>query len=343
MDKNGYKKILKKLSSRFEKPDDPKYAILKYVIYVYAFSLPFIIILSYFNPCFLNLVIPAIAVLVPYKLFKEKSLKKVFIAGIIAVLLLNLTFTAYQVEGIYFSQEPGDLSSDVLSEGTVDKVYGKQKTKFNFTVDLDTTKLQTDNYTVYVNITWLTTTQGEEDNYRSFEMNNITNSQYYYLFNLKEEDMQDRLYSHHFSIKKNTTNGVKWEETDSSFGPFTISRFDAYQVIMLQQVISSILFFVLVIGMVWWRKRMTTSREKSTEGLDEKEKELEDYCPQCGALLEGETTCPECGIDVESYLDKKEKMKTKKAIEEVDRLKEKEEEESLFEDESEDEGNQKEE
>ena len=340
MDRNGYKKILKKLTSRFEKPDDPKYAILKYVIYVYAISLPFIIILSYFNPCFLNLVIPAIAVLVPYKLFKEKSLKKVFIAGIIAVLLLNLTFTAYQVEGIYFSQEPGDLSSDVLSDGTVDKVYGEQKTKFNFTVNMDTTKLETDNYTVYLNITWLTTTQ-EEENYRSFVMNELNNSQYYYIFNLKEHDMQDRLYSHHFSIKKNTTNGVEWEETDSSFGPFTISRLDAYRMIMLQQVVSSVLFFVLVLGMVWWRNRMATSREKSTEGLEEKEKELEDYCPQCGALLEGETTCPECGIDVESYLENKEKIKTKKAIEELDQKKE--EEESLFEDESEDEKKQKEE
>ena len=343
MDGNGYKDILKKLSSRFEKPDDPKYAILKYIIYIYAFSLPFIIILSYFNPCFLNLVIPAIAVLVPYKLFKEKSLKKVFIAGIIAVLLLNLTFTAYQVEGIYFSQEPGDLSSDVLSDGTVDNVYGEQKTKFNFTVNLDPNKLQTDNYTVYLNITWLTTTQGDEDNFRSFEMNNLTNSEYYYLFNLKEEDMQDRLYSHHFSIKKNTTDGVEWEETDSSFGPFTISRLDAYQVIMFQQVVSSVLFFVLVIGMVWWRKRMTTSREKSTEGLEEKENELEDYCPQCGALMEGETTCPECGIDIKSYLENQEKIKTKKAIEEVDQMKEKEEEESLFEDEGEDEENQQEE
>lgn len=343
MDKNGYKNILKKLTSRFEKPDDPKYAILKYVLYAYVFSLPFIIILTYFNPCFINLVIPVIAVLVPYKLFKEKSLKKVFIAGIIAVLLLNLTFTAYQVEGIYFSQEPGNLSSDVLSDGTVDKVYGEQKTKFNFTVDLDTTKLQTDNYTVYLNITWLTTAQGEEGNYEAFEMNNLNNSQYYYLFNLKEHDMQDRLYSHHFSIKKNTTNGVEWEETGSSFGPFTISRLDAYQKIMLQQVVSSVLFFVLVLGMIWWRKRMTTSREKSTEGLEEKEKELEDYCPQCGALLEGETTCPECGIDVESYMENKEKIKTKKAIEEVDQMKEEEKEETLFEDESEDEEKQKEE
>ncbi len=333
MDGNGYKEILKKLSSRFEKPDDPKYAILKYVVYVYAISLPFIIILSYFNPCFLNLVIPAIAVLVPYKLFKEKSLKKVFIAGIIAVLLLNFTFTVYQVEGIYFSQEPGDLSSDVLSDGTVNKVYGEQKTKFNFTVDLEKNKLQTDNYTIYLNITWLTTTPGEEDNYRSFTMDEIQNSQYYFIFNLEEQDMQDRLYSHHFSIKKNTTDGVEWEETDSSFGPFTISRLDAYQRIMLQQVISSVLFFVLVLGIVWWRNRMSRSREKSTEGLEDKEKELDDYCPQCGALLEGEKTCPECGIDVESYMENKEKIKTKKAIEEVDQMKEEEEEESFFEDE----------
>ena len=57
----------------------------------------------------------------------------------------------------------------------------------------------------------------------------------------------------------------------------------------------------------------------------------EDYCPQCGALLEGETTCPECGIDVESYMDNKEKIKTKKAIEEVDQLKESDEEEDIFE------------
>ncbi|MFW5927706.1 MAG: hypothetical protein ACOCSL_00790 [Thermoplasmatota archaeon] len=331
MVKNDYKEILKKLSSRFDKPDDPKYAILKYVIYVYAFSLPFIIIFSYFNPCFFNLVIPAIAVLVPYFLFKEKSLKKVFIAGIIAVLLVNLTFTAYQIEGIYFSQEPGDLSSDVLSDGTIDNVYGEQKTRFNFTVNLNKNQIQTDNYTVYLNITWLTTTQQEKGNDRSFEMNELNNSRYYYIFNLKEHDMMDRLYSHHFSIKMNTTDGVEWEETDSNFGPFTVSRWDAYQMIMLQQVISSVLFFILVLGMIWWRKRMTTSREKSTEGLEEKEKKLDDYCPECGTLLEDETTCPECGTNVESYLEKKEKMKTKKAIEEVDQLKESDEEEDIYE------------
>lgn len=342
MDKNSYKEILKKLSSRFEKPEDSKYAILKYVIYIYAFSLPIILLLSYFNPCFLNLVIPAIAVLVPYKLFKEKSLKKIFVTGVIAVLLISFTFTAYQVEGIYFSQEPGELSSESFSNGTIDKVYGEQKTKFNFTVDLNTENIQTDNYTIFLNITWITTATPADGDFKSFKMIKLNNSEYYYLFNLKEHDMEDRLYSHHFSIRKNGTSGtVEWEETDSNFGPFTISRIDAYQVIMMQQLISTLLFLVLIIGIVWWRKRMATSREKSTEGLGEKEEDLEDYCPQCGALLEGKTTCPECGIDVDSYLDKKEKIKTKKAIEEVDQMKE--EEEPLFEDESENEEKQKEE
>lgn len=339
MDKNSYKEILKKLSSRFEKPEDSKFAILKYVVYIYAFSLPIIILLSYFNPCFLNLVIPAIAVLVPYKLFKEKSMKKIFVTGIIAILLVSFTFTAYQVEAIYFSQEPGELSSETFSNGTIDKVYGEQKTKFNFTVDLNTDHIETDNYTVFLNITWITTTTPEDGNDKSFQMVELNNSEYYYLFNLKDNDMEDRLYSHYFSIRKNKTSGtVEWEETDSNFGPFTISRLDAYQVIMIQQLIATFLFFVLIIGMLWWRKRMATSREKSTEGLEEKEEELEDYCPQCGALMEGKTTCPECGIDVESYLENQEKMKTQKAIEEVDQTKE--EEKPIFEDKNEKENKQ---
>ncbi len=307
MEKKGYSEILKKITDGFNKPDDPKYAILKYIVYVYAFSLPFIIILSYFSPCFLNLVIPSIAVLVPYKLFKEKSMKKIFVTGIIAILLLSLTFTAYQVETIYFSQEPKDLSSDLLSNGTVDKIYGEQKTKFNFTVDLKEEKIETDNYTVYLNITWMTTTTPTDGNDKSFTMNSFNNSDYYYIFNLKEHDMEDRLYSHYFSIRMNKTENVTdWQETDSSYGPFTISRLDAYQVIMLQQLISMSLFFILIIGMVWWRKRMTTSRKKSTEGLEEKEKELDDYCPECGALLEGKNTCPECCTEIESDVESKE-------------------------------------
>lgn len=308
---SGYKGYLDSIGNRVKTIKEKRYALLIYVATIFLLTIPLVIIAI--NLCFLSIIMSVIAVLIPYKFFKDKSIKKVIITGFIAILLVASIGTIYHVH-ILYGETPSDLGSEHLTEGTVDKLYGDGETEFNFTVILtDDVEEDIDNYTVFVNLTYnsgeLTeTTQGYNYTMRSI---NGSNGTFY-----KVTSLEERRYDHHFSLRINGTEGTTWEETDKTFGPMNIPRETAYINIFVMRLTSPILIFLLLVSLVWWRRRLKSSKRRSTEGLEKKEKGLEDFCPECGTILEGEEVCPECGWEkeegeIDRALEEREERKRK--------------------------------
>ncbi len=379
---------LDKLNQKMEQVKDSKFSIPIYVATIFVASLWLIFV----NPCLMNLLLPIIAILIPYKLYNEADLKKIIAAGIIVIILLSASTTLFQL-GFIYDQPPQTLRSDNLRDGTVEPLYGDSSTSFNFTVNVTENFAENwdpEDYTVCVNLTLSTVAGIGREAYEGYEMNSTGNGRQYY----KELTLEERLFGHRFSIKRNMTdettylfslnrtkyeryleegpinetltevfvdegyevednaslsigdekwfiseqgkkeyrikavdenlniykmNGTEedglegpfysWERTSVGYGPVTIERMRAFQLLVGEYIISTSVLYLLGIGLLWWKKRMDSSVEESTEGLKEKEKELEDHCPECGTLLEGSDTCEECGwerkIEKEEPTDEK--------------------------------------
>ncbi len=279
------KKKLRDLKRRIKAVPDSRFAILIYVGTACLVSAWMLI-----SPCLMTLVLPVLSLLIIYKFYDEKNLKKILVAGVIIVLVMALLVSFYQVH-LWYNKEPTVQESEHLKNGTVNPLYGNADTEFNFTVEIED-GLE-GNYTVQLNITHLGTIGPIQDEQKVYNMSEHRGSNGTYYKNLT---LGENLYNYSFSLKVNRSDGSpQWEETQGSFGPLTISKRITFISRFIPQTVSMFLVYVFGISLLWWRKKMKRSREESTEGLDEKEEELEDYCPECGALLEGESVCPRCG------------------------------------------------
>ncbi|MGM0405710.1 MAG: hypothetical protein ACQEQM_06170 [Thermoplasmatota archaeon] len=248
-----------------------RYAV--YLIFVYLFSLPLIFVLLFVDPCLFNLAVPAFALLIPYHVFKEKNFKIIGVVGIVALILLGLTFTAYQVETIYIGREPEELSSDNLIQGRIDKVHGNVDEGFEFDVIVKQEAyeelIHDNNYTVQLNLSWYV--EEEEEAVAEYQMNYVEDVQNQgKRYSVKINDIGEELYEHSFLLTIDRENEDYQEETNTGYGPFTVSRGDLYLTIMAQQASSSIITFLLFFGFLWWR---TGILEKSKKRKREKEKE----------------------------------------------------------------------
>lgn len=163
------------------------------------------------------------------------------------------------------------------------------------------------NETEETGLWWIRDEEGE-DKY-SIELNEEEMAVYdetveEYHYSRVVSGLDEELFSHRFSIKRNRTHietnesYEDWKRTSHAFGPITLSERSAFQRMMYQYSFSTMIIFLFVIGLLWVKREMDKSVSESTEGLEEKEKELDEYCPECGTLLKGETVCEECGWEI---------------------------------------------
>ncbi len=248
-----------------------RYAV--YLIFIYLLSLPLIFVLLFVDACLFNLAVPAFALFIPYHVFKEKNFKIIGVVGIVALVILGMTFTAYQVETIYIGRDPEELSSDNLIQGYIDKVHGNVDEDFEFNIIVKQEAyeelIQDNNYTVNVNLSWYV--EEEEVAVAEYQMSYVEEVQNKgKRYSVEINDIDEALYEHSFLLTIDKENEDYQEETNTGYGPFTVSRGGLYLTIMAQQASSSIIIFLLFFGFLWWR---TGILEKSEKKKREKEKE----------------------------------------------------------------------
>ncbi|MBS3790318.1 MAG: hypothetical protein KGY66_05315 [Candidatus Thermoplasmatota archaeon] len=250
----------------------------------------------------MQILLPILAILVPYKLYDENNLRKLLVVGIAAIILISFTMGSYHTV-LLFDQSSTQLQSEQgnLRNGTIEPTYGDTSKTFNMTIELNKTFVQESNYTIYANISLTGTIGFGGEDYKGYNMTRVNDTEgkngwveYYAEVEVDDE----RLFNHYFSLKKDVPveeGDFSWERTSLGFGPITLERKTALVMVTLQQSLSTSIIFLLGMGLLWLKKRMDRSVVESTEGLEEKEEELEDYCPECGHLLEGKKECDRCG------------------------------------------------
>lgn len=273
-----FEPLAKKLRSL--KKDHHSFTI--YLIFTYLFSLPLIFVLLYIDPCLFNLVLPAFALLIPYKLFKEDDFKVLAAVGIIVLILLSSTFTAYQVEGIYTGRDPEELSSEHLSQGFIDRMDGNVGEKFNFTVIVSDEAYENlindNNYTVKVALTRYIEEGVDVKEYNMSFQEEVENLGKKFFIELTVEE--EALYEHYFKLHIEKENEDYEEETNRGFGPFTVGRLSLYRTIMVQQTSPTLIIFIIFLGFLWWRKGMVEwGRKKSKQKTQEEETEKKNDSP----------------------------------------------------------------
>ncbi len=301
MAKSGERSLLKIINEKTKKVKQSRYAIPAYILTVFLSSLWLIFV----NPCLMNFLLPVIAIVIPFKFFDEESFKKILVAGLVVCLLVALSSAVYHT-GVIYDQPFRKIHSDKdnLKNGTVNPVYGTTETRFNLTVELDKDFIDAwdrENYTLYANVSYSTMERIQANDYAGYKMKRINGTNEYYAV---ASGLPERMFNHYFSLRKNRTGEMgnmteglaySWERTSLGFGPITLKRSTALWQITLQQGLSTSIIFLMGVGILWVKKRMDKSVDESTEGLEKKEEELEDYCPECGHLLEGKDECDRCG------------------------------------------------
>jgi len=300
MEQSEKKSLLGKINHWTRKVRRSRYSIPIYVLTVFLAS----IWLIFINPCLMNILLPIFAILIPYKLYDENSLKKLLVVGIAAIILLAFTMGAYHV-GILYDQPARELRSGpgALQNGTIEPIYGDSNTEFKFTIEVNLTRASTsmENIKLYANISYAEVEGVRREDYEGYEMepaNDSDDESDIKEFEVVVSGLPERLFNHYFSLRKDVPveeDDFSWERTSLGFGPVTLERRTAFGMITLQQSFSTSVFFLLGMGLLWLKKRMDRSVVESTEGLEEKEEELEDSCPDCGHLLEGKKECDRCG------------------------------------------------
>lgn len=300
MEQDEKSSVLDKINRWTRKVRRSRYSIPIYILTVFLASIWMIFI----NPCLMNILLPILAILIPYKLYDENSLKKLLVVGIVAIILIAFTMGLYHV-GILYDQPSRQLRSGpgALQNGTIEPIYGDSNTEFNFTVEVNfTTAIASrGNITLYANISYAEAEGIRRDDYEGYEMKPVNDNdgendikEYYVVVS----GLPERLFNHYFSLRKDVPveeGDFSWERTSLGFGPVTLERRTALGMITLQQSFSTSVIYLLGMGLLWLKKRMDRSVAESTEGLEEKEEELEDHCPDCGHLLEGKKECDRCG------------------------------------------------
>jgi len=300
MEQSEKNSLLGKINRWTRKVKRSRYSIPIYILTVFLAS----IWLIFINPCLMNILLPILAILIPYKLYDENSLKKLLVAGIVAIILLSFTMGFYHI-GIIYDQPARQLRSGpgALQNGTIEPIYGDSNTEFNFTIEVNftTARASKENITIYANISYAEAEGIRREDYEGYEMSPVNNSEgdnevkeYYVVVS----GLPERLFNHYFSLRKDVPveeGDFSWERTSLGFGPITLERRTAMGMITLQQSFSTSVIFLLGIGLLWLKKHMDRSVAESTEGLEKKEEALEDHCPDCGHLLEGKKECDRCG------------------------------------------------
>ncbi len=261
---------------------DTPYSMLIYIATIFAFNI-FLVLIG-LELCLLSVILSVLAILIPLKFYKEPKLKKVVVAGAISIILIAAVGTIFHIH-ILYSQDLTVLESDNLLNGTVDKIYGDTETLFNFTVEIRNESNY--NYTVYVNITFFGDDGSSQEIYN--EMRPLNNGSYQW-----ETRLDEKQYYHHFTLEATRGNETLWESTESTFGPLLIPKGTATLNIFIMRLVSPIITFLIFASLVWWKKGLDKSKSSSVKGLEEKERALEDSCPECGALLKGKDECPDC-------------------------------------------------
>jgi len=277
---------ISELKKKVKSVKKSKHALLIYILMIFIAS-----IWTIFTPCISYLAVPILAIYIPSRFFGEDNLKKIVIAGILGTLLISSTATLYHTN-YFYTQEMTQVESpnNILSEGGVDRIYENTEKPFNFTVRVDEDRVGK-NFTINLNITYeLWTVEGSEIIEESYNMS-LSKDRIYY----KELELGERRYFHRFAVNYTEDGITVWEETDQAYGPMTLPFEHTLISIFVQRTPVPVLVFLFIISILWWREKIKEGREKSTEGLDEKEKDLEDYCPECGELFEGADECPGCG------------------------------------------------
>ncbi|MFP4001998.1 MAG: hypothetical protein ACLFSM_01155 [Thermoplasmata archaeon] len=302
MENEGSDGVLKKINEKTKEVRESRLSIPVYIFTVFIASLWVI----FMNPCLMNLVIPILAILIPYKLYDEYKLRKLIVVGLTVIILIAFSMAFYQTEVIYGRpSRQVDSAEGKLVNGTVEPVYGDGGTKFNFTVELSEEFVENHtegNYKVFANLSYTQVEGLRRDDFDGYMMERVDSDvdkngtvEFFTIVT----DLPDRLFNHYFSLKRNISmsgeEDYDWERTSLGFGPVTLNRRDVLGIITFQQSISTLMFFFLGVGILWLKRRMDKSISESTEGLEEKEEELEDNCPECGHLLEGKKECIRCG------------------------------------------------
>jgi len=248
---------------------------LIYISLIYLFSLPLIFVLIYMDPCLFYLILPGFALLIPYMIFEEKDFKVLGVVGVIALILLGFTFTAYQVESIYMDREPDELSSESLKNGLINKVQGDVGENFEFTVLISHEAyeevIRDDNYTLKVQLSrYIEEDEEVIDDYKMDYLEDVNDEGR--LYKIEISDLEEALYQHRFLLTVEREDEDYQEETEYGFGPFTVSRSDLYLTILTQQISTSLIIFVVFLGFLWWKKGM---EQKAKQRAKKKKAESE--------------------------------------------------------------------
>lgn len=268
------------LKQRIDTVKDSPYSVPIYIGTVFGIAI--VPVLMGLDLCLLGMIIAVVAILVPYKLYKEPRLRKVVTAGAVAIVLIALVGTLFHVQ-ILYSQSPETTGSENISMGTVDGLYGDTDTIFNFTAEGPS---PVEGITMYLNLTFIGDDGMEEE--ISVEMDH-TGQLYYH-----QRTLEEKQYLMHFTLESRENNISSWEETDKIFGPLLIPKNVAIMSIFIMRFMAPFVMFVLFGALLWWKRGVTKSKDSSMEGLEEKDMALDDACPDCGALLQGEIRCPDC-------------------------------------------------
>ncbi len=298
MKRQDLESTLDRLDKKFKKIKKTRYSILAYIGTVYIASLWLVFV----NPCLMNILLPILAILIPYKLYGENNLKKLLVVGLVAILLLAVTLSTFQL-GLIYDQPHRTLESDHFQDGNVDNLYGDTDTTFTFTVNLTKEYVEGYNYTVYLNLTLATIGSVHPIPYEGYRMQRVGEDNETYHYSVQVSDLEERLFGHRFSVRRNRTDiddelDYDWHRTSIVHGPITISESRAFQLLTFEYFTSTVIIFIFGMGILWLKRRMDKSVSESVEGLEEKEKELEEACPECGTLLEGSSACKNCGWEI---------------------------------------------
>ncbi len=277
--------ILSKLQEIRGKP----YDIIVYSAVLILVALP--MVFAGLELCMINIAIAVLGVLIPIKLFGEWNVKKIAIAGIVGIIIIGAIGTVFTLNLIY-TQEHEILESDNLHEGSIDSLYGKAGDSFTFSIRVGE---EVDIEEIMVNLTRQDPEDLRTEITESYTMEPVEDEDH--IYTLTHVIDEDEIYMHYFSMRFNDTTEIRWEETESGFGPTTIQRSTAALFIMAQRSLSPVVSFLLIVGIFWWWKRMQKSRKVGEEELEAKEKALDNYCEFCGKLLEEGEECPDCPTD----------------------------------------------
>jgi hypothetical protein len=247
---------------------------------------------------------------IPYY-FGVKSTKTLLKAGLVILLITGMIFgslyTVFLYNQIYVFEER-ILSGPDLTDGIVTPYLGEKSDTFTYSVKY-TGEADIDNITVYVNI--VDYEGGFDESFLMIYKNGSF---------INQTTLEENIYYYNFTAHINSTN--TWIKTsENGYGPLTMAFSQAIGIQIFIGIgyilLNGGIFFVVIIGLYYWRKstyqqqmklreerKNLKDEKKETEEIEEEEKEepkkavvpVEFECTECGAAVsEDAEKCPSCG------------------------------------------------